>query len=168
MNTATATTCRRISRFDAQLPILTPEGKEELVDVRTIPIWRFEDNEAHTEGFYGMVVAANGNSQPDSPIHNQKSLEYMKRIDWTGPDTQHPHTIRNLKIWGAHYAFRPHSPTMLMENVFIHHAAYGIYRPAFENQVYRNLEISHGRCRTLQSRHGRCQCPDSARSAWMV
>lgn len=129
-------------RFDAQLPILTPEGKEQLVDVRTIPIWRFEDNEAHTEGFYGMVVAANGNSQPDSPIPNQKSLENMRRIDWTGPDTQHPHTIRNLKIWGAHYAFRPHSPSMLMENVFIHKAAYGIYRPAFENQVYKNLEIS--------------------------
>jgi hypothetical protein len=128
--------------FDAVLDILTPEGNEELVDVRTIPIWRFEDNEAHTEGFYGMVVAANGNSQPDSPIRNEKSLEYMKRIDWTGPDTEHPHVIRNLNIWGAHYAFRPHSPAMLMENVSIHKAAYGIYRPAFENQVYRNLEIS--------------------------
>jgi hypothetical protein len=69
-------------------------------------------------------------------------LEHIKRVDWTGPDTSHPHIIRNLKIWGAHYAFRPHSPAMLMENVFIHDAAYGIYRPAFENQVYRNLAIS--------------------------
>jgi hypothetical protein len=130
------------SRYlDANLPILQPSGEKETVDVRTIPIWRFEDNEAHTEGFYGMLVAANGNSQPDSPIHDERMLEHIQSIDWTGPDTRHPHVIRNLTIWGAHYAFRPHSPSMLMENVHIHDAAYGIYRPAFENQVYRNLKV---------------------------
>jgi hypothetical protein len=50
--------------------------------------------------------------------------------------------IRNLTIWGAHYAFRPHSPAMRMERVRIHDAAYGIYRPAFENQEYVDLNIS--------------------------
>jgi hypothetical protein len=129
--------------FDAHLPILQPDGEEKIVDVRTIPIWRFEDNEAHAEGFYGMVVAANGGNQPDSPIQDEKQLEYMKTIDWTGPDTHHPHTIRNLSIWGSHYAFRPHSPSMLAENIRIHDAAYGIYRPAFENQVFVNLNISN-------------------------
>ncbi len=128
--------------FDAHLPILQPDGEEKIVDVRTLPIWRFEDNEAHAEGFYGMLVAANGGNQPDSPIQSEKQLEHMKTIDWTGPDTRHPHTIRNLSIWGSHYAFRPHSPSMLMENIRIHDAAYGIYRPAFENQVYVNLNIS--------------------------
>lgn len=128
--------------FTCRLPILGPDGKEHSTDVRTIPIWRFEDNEAHTEGFYGMVVAANGNSQPDTPIRNEGTLERIRRIDWTGPDTRHPHVIRGLKIWRAHYGFRPHSPSMLMENVRIDRAAYGIYRPAFENQVYRNLHLS--------------------------
>lgn len=32
---------------------------------------------------------------------------------------------------------------MSMENIRIHDAAYGIYRPAFENQVYKNLSISN-------------------------
>ncbi len=32
---------------------------------------------------------------------------------------------------------------MLIENVRIHEAVYGIYRPAFDNQVYRNLSISN-------------------------
>jgi len=31
---------------------------------------------------------------------------------------------------------------MFMENIRIHDAAYGIYRPALENHVYRNLHIS--------------------------
>lgn len=130
------------SNFDPTLPIRLPDGSEKMVDVRTLPIWRFEDNEAHSEGFYGMVVAANGNDQPDTPIDDERMLNEIKRVDWTGPDTQHPHVIRNLAIWGAHYAFRPHSPAMLMDNVRIHDATYGIYRPAFENQVYHNLSIS--------------------------
>ena len=130
------------SNFDSNLPILQPDGSEKVVDVRTLPVWRFEDNEAHAEGFYGVVIAANGNSQPDSPIHNERMLDRIKSIDWTGPDTRHPHVIRNLSIWGSHYAFRPHSPAMRMENVRIHDAAYGIYRPAFENHEYTNLHIS--------------------------
>jgi hypothetical protein len=130
------------SNFDSNLSIRQPDGSDKIVDVRTIPVWRFEDNEAHAEGFYGMVVAANGNSQPDNPIHDEKMLNRIKSIDWTGPDTQHPHMIKNLSIWGSHYAFRPHSPAMRMENVRIHKAAYGIYRPAFENHEYKNLHIS--------------------------
>ncbi|MFT5526735.1 MAG: hypothetical protein ACI9HK_004715 [Pirellulaceae bacterium] len=128
--------------FDSTLPIVQPDGSEKKVDVRTIPIWRFDNNEAHAEGFYGMVVAANGNSQPDTAITNQKQLEFFKNFDWTGPDVQHPHMISNLSIWGAHYAFRPHSPSMRMENVRLHDAAYGVYRPAFENHEYVNLTIS--------------------------
>ena len=54
------------SNFAPVLSIRQPDGREKEVDVRTIPIWRFEDNEAHSEGFYGMVVAANGNDQPAS------------------------------------------------------------------------------------------------------
>ncbi|MDA0284378.1 MAG: hypothetical protein O3B86_13590, partial [Planctomycetota bacterium] len=130
------------SNFDTNLSIRQPDGSDKVVDVRTIPLWRFEDNEAHSEGFYGIVVAANGNDQPDSPIRDEKMLEQIKRVDWTGPDIRHPHMIRNLSIWGAHYAFRPHSPAMRMENVRIHQATYGIYRPAFENHEYTNLHIS--------------------------
>ncbi len=128
--------------FDAHLPILQPDGSYRKTDVRTIAIWRFEANEVHSEGFYGVLMAANGDAQPDAPIEDNRMLEAIRQIDWTGPDRRHPHRIRNLKIWGAHYAFRPHIPSMLIEDLYIHGAAYGIYRPAFENQVYRNVTIS--------------------------
>lgn len=134
---------QRSSQFDCNLPIRQPDGSVAKIDVRTIPIWRFEDNEAHTEGFYGMLVAANGNSQPDNPINDEKMLERIRQIDWTGPDKSHPHRIKNLSIWNAHYAFRPHSPNMVMENVRLHVAAYGVYRPAFDGHVYKNLHISN-------------------------
>lgn len=134
---------RGSSRFDPKMPIRQPDGREKVIDVRTLPIWRFEGNEAHTEGFYGMVVAANGNSQPDSPISSDGMLKRIRSIDWTGPDARHPHVIRGLSIWGAHYGFRPHSPSMLMEDVRIADVVYGVYRPAFDNHVYRNLHLSN-------------------------
>lgn len=128
--------------FSSTLPVKQPDGTSKSVDVRTIPISRFEDNETHTEGLYGLVVAANGNEQPDAPIEDQKMLEQIKGIDWTGPDVRHPHHIKGLKIWEGHYAFRAHSPSMLIEDVRIHRVAYGIYRPTFDNQVFRNLHMS--------------------------
>lgn len=129
--------------FSATLPILQPDGSRRPVDVRTIPIWRFEENEARAEGFYGMVVAANGDSQPDVPLRDQRTLEQIRHIDWTGPDARHPHVIRRLTISGAHYGFRPHSPSMLIEDLRIDRVAYGVYRPALDNHVYRNVHLSH-------------------------
>jgi hypothetical protein len=128
--------------FNSTLPIRMPDGKTRDVDVRTIANWRFEDNESHTEGVAGMVVACNGGSQPDTPIYDQQMLDRIKAIDWTGPDTRHPHIVRNFKIWEAHYAFRPHSPSMLIDGLRIHGVAYGVYRPAFDNQVYRNVHLT--------------------------
>jgi hypothetical protein len=128
--------------FDSVLPISTPDGGVAKVDVRTIPIWNFRENEAHTEGIYGVLIAANGNHQPDTSITDQRMLEHIRRIDWTGPDLRHPHVLKDVKIWEVHYALRPHSPAMWLENIRIDGAAYGIYRPAFENQVYRNLHLS--------------------------
>lgn len=129
------------SQFDTHLPILQSDGSKKPLDVRTIPIWRFDDNEAHTN-FAGMVVAANGGNQPDAPIEDERMLEQIKKVDWTGPDHRHPHIIRNFTIWEAHYAFRPHSPSMLMDGLRIAQATYGVYRPAFENHVYRNVHLS--------------------------
>ncbi len=128
--------------FNSTLPITMPDGTSQKVDVRTIPIWRFEDNESHSEGLAGMVVACNGDQQVDDSIDDEDMLKRIKAVDWTGPDARHPHIIRNLTIWEAHYAFRPHSPSMLIDGLRIHSVAYGVYRPAFDNQVYRNVHLS--------------------------
>ncbi|HEX5444964.1 MAG TPA: hypothetical protein VFW87_14095, partial [Pirellulales bacterium] len=132
---------RRTSGFDPVLPIVQADGSKKPVDVRTIPIGRFDDNEAHTS-FAGMVVAANGGNQPDVPIEDQRTLEQIRKVDWTGPDTRHPHVIRRFTIWEAHYAFRPHSPAMLIDGLRIARATYGVYRPALENHVYRDVHFS--------------------------
>jgi hypothetical protein len=109
------------SNSDTGMPVLQPDGKEVKTDIRTIPIYRFEDNEAHSEGLYGMVIAG---------------------TDRAAPDRRHPHVLKNLRIWQVHYGLRPQVPAMWMESIDIDHAVYGIYRPEFENHVYRDLRIS--------------------------
>src|SRR5262249_15800662 len=117
---------------NAKLPITQADGTKKEIDVRTIPNWRFEDNETHCDGVAGMVIACNGGQQPDTPIRDQAMLDKIKAIDWTGPDAKHPHIVRNFKVWETHYAFRPHSPSMLIDGLRIYKTVYGIYRPAFD------------------------------------
>jgi hypothetical protein len=109
------------SALKMTLPVLQPDGTWKPVDVRTLPFVRFDDNEAHSDGLYGFNLG-----------------EGVNRV---GPDARHPFVIRNLKIWVTHYAFRPQSPSVLVENLRIWKAEYGVYHPNYDNHVYRDLYI---------------------------
>ncbi len=109
------------SAFKPTLPILQPDGSRKPTDIRTLPFVRFEDNESHSEGLYGINLG-----------------EGVNRI---GPDTKHPFVMRNTKIWDVHYAFRPQSPSLLVEGMKIWRAEYGVYHPNYDNHVYRDLYI---------------------------
>jgi hypothetical protein len=109
--------------FPVEFSVLRPDGRHEKLDIRTLPFIRFEDNETHSNGFYGVNLG-----------------EGVGRV---GPDAEHPSIVRNLLIWNLHYAFRPQVRSLLAEDVHIHHAAYGIYHPNYDDHVYRNLVISH-------------------------
>ena len=113
--------CQNRSNFDSNLRILMPDGSRRIVDIRTIAITRFEENESHSEGLYSVALSG---------------------TEGVGPDLRHPHLLRGLKLWQTHYALRAQLPTMLMEKIRIDHASYGVYRPRFENHVYRDLSIA--------------------------
>jgi hypothetical protein len=114
---------RRLNNFDPNLAIQQPDGSSKRVDIRTLPFVRFEDNECHHNGTYGINIG--------------------EGVDRVGPDHQHPLVMRNTKIWGEGYSFRPQSPSMLVENMRIGAAAYGVYHPNYDHHVYRNLHISN-------------------------
>jgi len=133
---------RNSKYFSSTLPITMPDGTTRKVDVRTIPNWRFDDNESHCDDGAGMIIACNGDAQPDTTIRDQQMLDKVKAVDWTGPDARHPHMLRNLKVWETHYAFRPQSPSMLIDGLRIFRTVYGVYRPAFDNHEYRNVHLT--------------------------
>ena len=109
------------SSLKLTFPIQQPDGTRQTMDIRTLPFIRFDGNESHSEGLYSMNLG-----------------EGVNRV---GPDTRHPFIIRNTKIWATHYGLRPQSPSMLIENLLIWRAAYGIYHPNYDNHVYRNVYI---------------------------
>ncbi len=110
------------SELKMTMPVAQADGKKVPTDIRTLPFVRFEDNEAHCDGLYGVNLG-----------------EGVRRV---GPDDRHPFVMRNIKIWEIHYAFRPMSPSLLVENLRIHNAIYGFYHPNFDRHVYRNVVLS--------------------------
>lgn len=110
------------SAMKMTLPVMQADGSTLSVDIRTLPFVRFEDNEAHCDGLYGINLG-----------------EGVNRV---GPDENHPYVMRNTKIWEIHYAFRVQSPSVLVENMQIHRSVYGVYHPNFDRHVYRNVTIS--------------------------
>jgi G8 domain len=110
------------SAMKMTLPVMQSDGTTKATDIRTLPFVRFEDNEAHCDGLYGINLG-----------------EGVNRV---GPDERHPFVMRNTKIWEVHYAFRPQSPSLWVENLRIHRPEYGVYHPNFDRHVYRNVVIS--------------------------
>jgi hypothetical protein len=102
-------------------PIQGPDGTRKPIDIRKLPFVRFDGNESHNEGLYGINLG-----------------EGVNRV---GPDVKHPFIMRDTKIWSLHYAFRPQVPSLLVENMKIWKAAYGVYHPNYDNHVYRDMYI---------------------------
>ena len=110
------------SALKLTLPVQQADGSTKPTDIRTLPFVRFEDNEAHCDGLYGINIG-----------------EGVNRV---GPDEKHPFVLRNTKIWEIHYAFRVQSPCVLVETMTIHNSIYGVYHPNFDRHVFRNMTIS--------------------------
>jgi hypothetical protein len=113
---------RPTGRVDLAMSVLQPDGVRRKVDIRTLPFVRFEDNECHSDGLYGLNLG--------------------EGVDRVGPDERHPFIIRNTRIWATHYAIRLQSPSVLLENLHIHKCRYGIYFPNHDRHVYRRIMIS--------------------------
>jgi hypothetical protein len=103
------------------LPVLFPDTERRKLDLRMLPFVRFDGNQSHCDGRYGFNLG--------------------EGVEGVGPNSSFPFVIRNLKIWGAYYAFRPQSPGVLVENLTIKTCAYGVYHPNYDRHVYRDLHI---------------------------
>jgi hypothetical protein len=108
--------------FNLTLPIMQPDGSRKPTDIRTLPFVRFDDNEAHGDGLYGINIG--------------------EGVDRVGPDEKHPFILRRTKIWELHYAFRPQSPSVLVEDMKIHKTVYGVYHPNYDRHFYKDMLIS--------------------------
>ncbi|MBA4188346.1 MAG: hypothetical protein C0467_10110 [Planctomycetaceae bacterium] len=110
------------SALKLEFPIRQADGSRKVMDPRTLPFVRFEDNEVHSStGLYGVNLG-----------------EGVNRV---GPDEKHPFVVKNLTIWDVHYGFRPQVPNLHVENLTLHRVHYGVYHPNYDNHFYKNVTI---------------------------
>jgi hypothetical protein len=114
--------------FDPTLPVRQPDGSRKKVDVRTLPFVRFEDNEAHCQRRHAFNI---GGGVPFG----------KPNVDGVGPDEKHPLIVRNMRLWNVHWAIHPVSPSVLLEDLDIHDAEYGVWRPEYNRHAYRGLRF---------------------------
>jgi hypothetical protein len=63
-------------------------------------------------------------------------------VDGVGPDPRHPFVVRNFRMWDVHWAIHPVSPSVRLENLDIHDAEYGIWRPEYKDHAYAGLTFT--------------------------
>jgi hypothetical protein len=106
--------------FDLRLPVRQPGGESVRVDVRTLAFVRFEGNEAHSQ-LYGINLG--------------------EGVRGVGPDARHPFILKDTRLWNDFWAFRPASPSVLVDGMDIEQGNYGLYRAVFDRHAYRGLTV---------------------------
>jgi hypothetical protein len=108
--------------FDTVLPVRLPDGTLAKQDVRTIPFFRFQDNEVHSQRSYGF--------------------KFGDHHAGVRGDKQHPFIARNLLAWDTHYLIRPDVQFFLLDGFRGASGAYAIYQADYDHHVYRNITLT--------------------------
>jgi hypothetical protein len=116
--------------FSLTLPVTQADGTRKPTDIRTLPFVRFEDNEAHTQRRHAFSL---GGGVPFG----------KPNVDGVGPDARHPFVIRNLRVWDAHWAFHPVSPSVMIDGLAVRDAEYGVWRPEYVRHAYRGVTFAN-------------------------
>jgi hypothetical protein len=116
------------SGFDLSLNVPQPDGTRRSTDIRTLPFVRFDDNEIHCMRRHSLNLGG-------------MSAELKGDVGGVGPDAQHPFVIRDLKVWNAHWAFHPGSPSVMVDGLDVHHAEYALWKANYDRHAYRRVKL---------------------------
>lgn len=106
--------------FTLVMAIRQPDGSRQSRDIRTLPFVRFEDNESHSNGKWGLNLGQHSGGQ-------------------VGPDPATPFVVRNMKIWQVIGGWGVEVPNVLVDGMTIHDTQYGVRESAYVAQDYRNF-----------------------------
>ncbi|MBA4065101.1 MAG: hypothetical protein C0501_15585 [Isosphaera sp.] len=110
--------------FDLVLGVRQPGGGRKPVDVRALPFVRFEDNESHSHGFWGLNLGERSGGAG------------------VGPDPGTPFVIRRMKIWNVFGGFGVEVPNVLIDGLTVHRAEYSVRDSVYRAQDYRNVSLN--------------------------
>lgn len=126
--------------FDPVLRVRSPNGAVAARDVRTLPFFRFEDNESHSEGLFDFRFG----DEEHGSVHG---------------DREHPFIVRDLRAWASHYVIRPNVRFFLLDGLLATDAAYGIYHPDYDAHVYRAITFRNVTAEPINGGHDESSLP---------
>jgi hypothetical protein len=126
--------------LDLVFAVRQPDGSRADVDIRTLPFVRFDDNETHSNGFWGLNLGLGTGG--------------------VGPPASRPFVIRNLRIWNVVGGIGVESPHVLIDGMTIHGATYGVRGSRFYGQDWRHVSIN-SRGRTIARHEDYLQGPSA-------
>lgn len=110
--------------FSLVMNIRQPDGSVKPMDLRTVPFVRFEDNESHSNDFWGLNLGQHTGGK-------------------IGPDPSTPFVIRNMKIWNVTGGWGVEVPNVLIDGMVVHNVTYGVRESVYTAQDYRNFVFSN-------------------------
>ncbi len=108
--------------FDLRLSVRQPNGQREAMDIRTMPFVRFDGNEAHHIGTYGLNLGQDSGG--------------------VGPERDRPFVVRDMKIWFCGRGYTVDVPHVRIDGLRIHRCGYEVYRSRFVGQDYRDVRFT--------------------------
>ncbi len=108
--------------FDLRLSVRQQNGQREAVDIRTMPFVRFDGNEAHHIGTYGLNLGQDSGG--------------------VGPERDHPFVVRDMKVWFSGRGYTVDVPHVRIDGLRIHHCGYEVYRSRFVGHDYRDVRFT--------------------------
>jgi hypothetical protein len=118
----------KTASFNPVLSVPQPDGSLRVVDVRTLPFIRFEDNESHCQRRHAF---------------NLGGVDELRGggCDGVGPDIHHPFVIRNLRVWDSQWAFHGLAPCVMIDGFRVHHCSYGFWFANLDRHAHRGINM---------------------------
>ncbi|WP_052574144.1 SUMF1/EgtB/PvdO family nonheme iron enzyme [Haloferula sp. BvORR071] len=133
--------------FSPNLMVLMPNGKRRVVDVRTLPFIRFDQNEAHSQRRFAFNLGG---------FHGQSETEDLDRdgnvidraaylggdVGGVGPDYKHPFRIKDFLVWASHWGFHTTAPNVQIQGFTAHDVNYVFWRSNFAGHDYNGIDAT--------------------------
>ena len=126
--------------FNPVMAVPDAAGKKKMVDLRTLPFIRFDDNEVHAHRRFGLNLGGIRGMVATTKDRIQ-TYSVGGHVDGVGPDEKHPFVIRNFLAWDCHWSFHSLSPSVLVEGMKLLDGQYGIWRSVVSRHVYNDLNL---------------------------
>ena len=132
--------CKQTDDYDPMQTVLLPDGTKQPQDIRLLPFVKFENNEAHSQPFFGLNLR--GIVRPAKGLDFYALNETLtKEANQAHPDPRHPFWIHNYKAWNTNWAFHGGTSGVFLDGFDAFRCEYGIWRSVIDRHTWLHMSF---------------------------